>query len=110
MSTWLPVSGHATLRRAMLGIVVIAGLVMALSLPALARGATFPAQGGLDCNGFSPIQQSVHPSGACTDIRGFAGVTNSNNWDGRFYDNGHYIGHDEPDMTFLSKRRARAMM
>jgi hypothetical protein len=87
----------------MLGIVLIAGLVAALGLPALAHGATFAPQGELDCNGFSPIQQSVHRSAACTDIRGFAGVANANNWDSRFYDNGHYIGHDEPDMTFLSK-------
>ena len=29
-------------------------------------------------------------------------VSNNNTWDGRFYDNGHYIGHDEPDVTFLS--------
>jgi hypothetical protein len=38
----------------------------------------------------------------CTDIRGIAGVDNANTWGGRFYDNGHYIGHDEPDVTFLS--------
>jgi hypothetical protein len=39
----------------------------------------------------------------CTDIRGFANESNANTWSGRFYDNGYYIGHDEPDMTFLSK-------
>jgi hypothetical protein len=39
---------------------------------------------------------------ACTDIRGFANESNANTWNGRFYDNGHYIGHDEPDMTFYS--------
>ena len=44
----------------------------------------------------------------CTDIRGFANVDNANNWDGRFFDNGHYIGHDEPDMTFLSPRQVPA--
>jgi hypothetical protein len=60
--------------------------------------------GALDCNGYSTIQQSVKPTGACTDIRGFAGTHNANLDDGRFYDNGHYIGHDEPDLTFLSNR------
>jgi hypothetical protein len=40
----------------------------------------------------------------CTDIRGFAGEDNFNTWGGRFYDNGVYIGHDEPDMTFLSSK------
>jgi hypothetical protein len=62
------------------------------------------ARGALDCNGWSPIQQSIKPTGACTDIRGIAGIKNANTWDGRFYDNGHYIGHDEPDLTFLSTR------
>ncbi len=58
--------------------------------------------GGLDCNGLSTIQHSALAAKACTDIRGFANVTNSNNWNSRFWDNGVYIGHDEPDMTFLS--------
>jgi hypothetical protein len=60
-----------------------------------------PARGGLDCNGFSPVQAPAHTF-FCTDIRGFAGVSNANTWGGRFYDNGHYIGHDEPDTTFIS--------
>jgi len=60
------------------------------------------ATGELDCNGYSPVQRSVKHSFACTDIRGFANVDNANNWNSRFYDNGIYIGHDEPDMTFLS--------
>ena len=64
--------------------------------------------GELDCNGQSPAQQSVKMTMACTDIRGFNNVDNANTWDGRFYDNGEYIGHDEPDMTFLSSARARA--
>ncbi len=58
--------------------------------------------GELDCNGYSPIQTSVKHTMLCTDIRGFANVNNANNWNSRFYDNGVYIGHDEPDMTFLS--------
>ena len=62
-----------------------------------------PSQRGeLDCNGQSPVQQSVKMSMACTDIRGFDNEWNANTWSGRFYDNGDYIGHDEPDMTFLS--------
>jgi hypothetical protein len=60
--------------------------------------------GELDCNGQSTLQHSVRPNMLCTDIRGFAGVTNKNNWGNRFYDNGLYIGHDEPDMTFLSNQ------
>jgi hypothetical protein len=59
-------------------------------------------QGELDCNGFSKVQKSVRPTMNCTDIRGIPGKGNKNSWDGRFYDNGHYIGHDEPDADFIS--------
>jgi hypothetical protein len=62
-----------------------------------------PKRGTLDCNGFSPVQAKMAPFN-CTDIRGFGQVDNQNTWGGRFYDNGHYIGHDEPDVTFLSSR------
>ena len=37
--------------------------------------------------------------------RGIAGVHNKNIGDGRFYDNGRYIGHDEPDVRFLSSAK-----
>ena len=60
--------------------------------------------GGLDCNGYSTIQSALKSPTACTDIKGVYGVKNKNTWDGRFYDNGHYIGHDEPDLTYLSNR------
>jgi hypothetical protein len=105
------------------GTTAIAGVVpaMAASVPAvpatagragspahprpaadLARAfAGAPAKGGLDCNGFSPVQAPARTF-TCTDVRGFAGVSNANTWGGRFYDNGHYIGHDEPDASFLS--------
>jgi hypothetical protein len=58
--------------------------------------------GDLDCNGVSPIQKTVLAAKACTDIRGAIGIHNKNTWGGRFYDNGRYIGHDEPDTRFLS--------
>jgi hypothetical protein len=57
--------------------------------------------GELDCNGDSPVQKPVREAN-CTDIRGLLGVDNQNTWGGKFYDNGVYIGHDEPDTTFLS--------
>jgi hypothetical protein len=60
------------------------------------------AVGGLDCNGMSPIQKTIQPAKACTDIRGMLGVNNQYTWGGRFYDNGRYIGHDEPLVRFLS--------
>jgi hypothetical protein len=58
--------------------------------------------GMLDCNGFSKSQNLVGSVKACTDIHGLRGVHSKFVDDGRFFDNGHYIGHDEPDVRFLS--------
>jgi hypothetical protein len=52
--------------------------------------------GGLDCNGLSPIQRPVKSAIQCIDPRGAGGD--------RFYDNGRYIGHDEPSVRFVSRR------
>jgi len=73
--------------------------------PALASVVKAPSfipasQGELDCNGFSPVQKPLREFN-CTDIAG-GKKANANTWGGRFYDNGHYIGHDEPDTGFLS--------
>jgi hypothetical protein len=54
--------------------------------------------GGLDCNGLSPIQHPVKADLPCADING--------TWGGRFWENGHYIGHDEPSLRFISARKA----
>src|SRR5579883_3205296 len=62
--------------------------------PAHATGAQFPARGGLDCNNDSAIQKDIKPDLACIDFGGYDG--------GRGYDNGHYVGHDEPTMSFFS--------
>src|SRR6185312_14399998 len=58
--------------------------------------------GALDCNGMSPIQSTIESAKACTDIRGVLNSTSPYMDDGHFYDNGRYIGHDEPDTRFLS--------
>ncbi|MEA2146925.1 MAG: hypothetical protein QOG59_2512, partial [Solirubrobacteraceae bacterium] len=58
--------------------------------------------GELDCNGFSRRQHVIKRTIPCADIAGKRGVSNDWVWNNRFHDNGHYIGHDEPDMTFLS--------
>lgn len=69
-----------------------------------ATTATAPAAvapnkfGEIDCNGLSPIQHPVKPDMACADPRG------PSRSGGRFYENGHYIGHDEPSVRFLSSR------
>jgi hypothetical protein len=66
--------------------------------PAIAHPGTVKprAVGELDCNGLSPIQRPVKPAVMCKDPRG--------SWGGRLYENGHYIGHDEPSVRFLSSR------
>jgi hypothetical protein len=62
------------------------------------------AIGGLDCNGMSPVQSTVLVNGVCTDIKGMYRIHNRFTDDGKFYDNGRYIGHDEPLIRFLSSR------
>jgi len=70
--------------------------------PLTAKAWTTPnSLGGLDCNGMSPVQKTVNNK-VCTDIKGILGVNNSNTWGGRFYDNGRYIGHDEPIVRYFS--------
>ena len=87
---------------------VLAGLLMvaALLIPfavnstsasraqAAAASYNFAPTGGLDCNGYSKIQKPIKTYQACADPKGYDG--------GRFYDNGHYIGHDEPSAQFYS--------
>ena len=88
-----------------LALVLLAAVPVAISADyGGAGGTTIAKTGELDCNGLSPAQQSIKHSLACTDIRGFANVNNTNTWGGHTYDNGVYIGHDEPDMTFFSSK------
>ena len=62
----------------------------------------------LDCNGWSPKYKAVAPAhrALCTDPRGPSDSTYSSAHDsyagGRFLDNGHYVGHDEPSVKFIS--------
>jgi hypothetical protein len=72
--------------------------VTASAAPTAAKGVRPNATGLLDCNGYSKIQKALTRKLACTDIRGITG------YGPRFYDNGHYIGHDEPSTRFISHR------
>jgi hypothetical protein len=68
--------------------------------PAPAAATITPAAvGGLDCNGYSPLQDSVKPEGSmvCAEVHG--GSAN-----GHLFDNGNYIGHDEPLIQFYSNQ------
>ncbi len=59
-----------------------------------AKSDATPAAGALDCNGYSRIQKQLKNAAVCADFRGEYG---------RGYDNGHYIGHDEPTIQFNSE-------
>jgi hypothetical protein len=56
----------------------------------------------LDCNGWSKTYTSVNPGfrKLCTDPGGATGYGGYGA--GRFIDNGHYVGHDEPSVKFES--------
>jgi hypothetical protein len=74
----------------------IAAMVLQGFQPTVTQAAalTFPARGSLDCNGYSKIQQPIKAHDICADFAGYDGS--------RGYDNGHYIGHDEPTVNFFS--------
>ncbi|MDA8331873.1 MAG: hypothetical protein M0027_11865 [Candidatus Dormibacteraeota bacterium] len=96
---------------ALLAVVGMAGgLTLATSGIALGNGASTVVGvvpnhvNELDCNGFSNVYKSVKPDlgGLCTDP-----LTPPGTWStqaSRFYDNGHYIGHDEPSVKFISNQ------
>src|SRR5205823_4472371 len=89
-----------------LGMAGAVGAALAVSL-APARGAGAGTGGVapnpinmLDCNGHSPVYSAVKPGlgGLCADP--IAIGKDGTAW--RFYDNGRYIGHDEPTVKFIS--------
>jgi hypothetical protein len=89
---------------ARMGVIGVAVAVAASAGTAGAAGdgshVTPQAAGELDCNGFSPIQRAVKPTLICADAR--------LSKDERFEDHGHYIGHDEPSLRFVSSRPGSA--
>jgi hypothetical protein len=100
---WFKARGGAGRPRRSLRVAMIAAMgVVALVVPAGSSAASShgvkPNKSGmLDCNGLSPIQQTLRAGMVCSDPRSI--------YDGkgaRFEDNGTYIGHDEPDLRFMS--------
>jgi hypothetical protein len=91
-------------------LILIAGLVTGVlaarsataapATPAAPATATITpaAVGGLDCNGYSPLQRPVKADGmVCAEVHGGSA-------DGHLWDNGYYIGHDEPLIQFYSNQ------
>jgi hypothetical protein len=100
---WFKARGGAGRPRRSLRVATIAAIsLVALVVPAGSSAASShgvkPNKSGmLDCNGLSPIQQTLRAGMVCSDPRSI--------YDGkgtRFEDNGTYIGHDEPDLRFMS--------
>jgi hypothetical protein len=78
-------------------LAIVTGAQLSAGSAAAAAGGGWvkaPAQGELDCNGYSTVQKSIKVTLPCTDPHGAHGS--------RFYDNGYYVGHDEPNLRFLS--------
>jgi hypothetical protein len=75
---------------------------------AMAAGTVTPNHvNQLDCNGYSTKYQALSPTSKmrCTDPLGLQDVTAGGKTvlrGARFEDNGHYIGHDEPSVKFIS--------
>jgi len=84
---------------ALFGALILTPLIVGVS-PAVAHSSAagplqqhVNAKGGLDCNGFSPLQTTFRHL-LCTEV--------ASNSEYGFLDNGHYVGHDEPDLGFYS--------
>jgi hypothetical protein len=93
--SWIRFLGLAALLVATLGF--SAGPVSATTT---SPGEVMPnAWGAMDCNGHSPVYHSIKLFGSlCADP-----VTVTADGERyRFYDNGHYVGHDEPSVKFIS--------
>lgn len=76
------------------GVLLVSGALSLLIFSPASVAQSFKTVGGLDCNGHSQIQKALRPQDSCTDFRGEYGK--------RGYDNGYYIGHDEPSIGFIS--------
>jgi hypothetical protein len=85
------------------GIVLLAGLALLGALIAAGPVTAKPSRaawhakhkGELDCNGFSNVQKPVTYL-QCVEFHGIGSE--------RPEDNGHYVGHDEPGIQFLSNK------
>jgi hypothetical protein len=80
-------TGQVFATAAVLVLVCSAAPASAAVRPQVALPLFAPA-GELDCNGYSRIQRRLEPLLPCADLAN--------------EDNGHYIGHDEPEVQFFS--------
>ena len=76
------------------GVFLVGAALGLLMLSPSSPAQSLKPVGGLDCNGYSQIQKPLRPQDVCTDFHSQNGK--------RGYDNGHYVGHDEPSIGFIS--------
>ena len=95
----MPAVGVAVVCQLSLGT---AGLASASTAqPAAAPGAVAPNPvNEVDCNGWSPKYQTVKKLAGSTCVDPVKVDKDGDRY--RFEDNGHYIGHDEPSVKFIS--------
>jgi hypothetical protein len=94
----VPAVGVAVVCQLSLGTAVLASASTAQ--PAAAPGAVAPNPvNEVDCNGWSPKYQTVKKLAGSTCVDPVK-IDNGDRY--RFQDNGHYIGHDEPSVKFIS--------
>ena len=95
-----------------LGSVIVVGSLSLFGIPAAtaAPAATMAPKAAaasvapnpaseVDCNGWSPKYQTIRKMAGATCVDPIKIVNGQGK---RFYDNGHYIGHDEPSVKFIS--------
>ena len=75
-------------------VLLVSSALVLLIFSAPSTAQSFKPVGGLDCNGYSKVQKPLRPQDVCADFRSEYGQ--------RGYDNGHYVGHDEPSAGFIS--------
>jgi len=98
-SRWLAMAGAGV-------TAVVFSLSPTGTMAAPTSGAVQPGSSGMmDCNGHSPLYKSVKAglNRSCADpVASYDGKLT------RFLDNGHYIGHDEPSVKFISNEAGSA--
>ena len=73
----------------------IATMALMLCTPAVRAQVATGAAGNLDCNGYSAIQKPLKTYLPCSDFFNPGSYAPG-------YDNGRYVGHDEPSVGFFS--------
>ena len=107
----LAMAGGAAVVYASIGVPAVTGAGVYTSAAHPASAKTLASvkpnpSNSLDCNGYSKLYKPVKPGikALCADPKAIdnGGYYSQSRSSGRFYDNGHYVGHDEPSVKFIS--------